>query len=291
MNKDIKRYRFKEGFAVEFEIMNIGDIFRRHKDILTSPHRAEFYHVIWIQRGTCVHHVDFMPIELPAGSILFVPRNCVNHFDSTADFDGKVIIFTDEFFCKDSEDTKFLHTTFLYNNLYDITQIKVEGDMCVLGNIFRMMENEVKNPNDYAQSDILKNYLYNFLLISEREKRSQGYKEVGVCSNLEYLLSFKTLLENRFKSDKLVSKYAVELNISEKRLNKATGSILGKTPKEMIAERVLLEAKRLLVYSELAVKEVAYDLGFEEATNFIKYFRKQTGKTPSDFREYYRQQA
>ena len=75
------------------------------------------------------------------------------------------------------------------------------------------------------------------------------------------------------------------MNVSEKRLTRATTNTLGHTPKTMIVERVMLEAKRLLIHTELSIKEIAYDLGFEEPTNFIKYFRKHTGKTPIEFRE------
>jgi len=70
-------------------------------------------------------------------------------------------------------------------------------------------------------------------------------------------------------------------------LNKATSQILDKTPKQLIDERILLEAKRLLVHSNSTIKEIAFILGYEEPTNFIKYFRKHTQNTPSDFREQY----
>ena len=79
--------------------------------------------------------------------------------------------------------------------------------------------------------------------------------------------------------------YCEKLFVTEKRLNKATTQILGKTPKQMIDERLLLEAKRLLVHETHTIKEIAYELGFDEPTNFIKYFRKHTQKSPTEFRE------
>jgi AraC-like DNA-binding protein len=77
------------------------------------------------------------------------------------------------------------------------------------------------------------------------------------------------------------------MNISEKRLYHATTTTMGKTPKVIIDEKVMLEAKRLLIHTNLSIKETGYDLGFAEPTNFIKYFRRHTGKTPSEFRESY----
>ena len=70
-------------------------------------------------------------------------------------------------------------------------------------------------------------------------------------------------------------------------MNQATSKVLGKSPKELIDDRILLEAKRLLVHGNKSIKEIGFELGFEEPTNFIKYFRKHIGKTPMEFREGY----
>jgi AraC-like DNA-binding protein len=74
------------------------------------------------------------------------------------------------------------------------------------------------------------------------------------------------------------------MSVSEKKLNKATNQVLGKSPKEIIDERVVLEAKRLLVHTSKSIKEVGFELGFDEPTNFIKYFKKHVGRTPIEFK-------
>jgi len=95
---------------------------------------------------------------------------------------------------------------------------------------------------------------------------------------------FKKLLDDNFITQKRVSFYCQELNISPKRLNKTTSKIFGKTPKNIIDDRVLLESKRLLAHTGESIKEISFSLGFEELTNFIKYFKKHTNKTPVEFR-------
>ncbi|MCK9207902.1 MAG: AraC family transcriptional regulator [Salinivirgaceae bacterium] len=285
MKPEIKKYKFKHGLPVEFEIINIADLIREHKTLLTSPHRADFYHIIWIQKGSPTHFVDFNPITIHPNSILFVPKDCVNSFDTSTDYDGKVILFTSNFFCKNYNDIQFLQSTILYNNLYGITQIQTSDSPNDLKILIETIETELLKTNDYAQHDILRNYLHNFLLSAERVKLKQGFNEIKASADLDYLLLFKDLLERNYKTDKSVNKYASDLSISEKRLNKATSNILDKTPKELIDERVLLEAKRLLAYSNTTIKEIAFGLGFEESTNFIKYFKKHIEQTPSEFRE------
>ena len=105
----------------------------------------------------------------------------------------------------------------------------------------------------------------------------------------EYVISlflfFKYLLETHYRKQKQVSAYAAQLHVTEKRLNQASSKILGKSPKEMIDERVMLEARRLLAHTNESVKEIGFGLGFDEPTNFIKYFRKHSRITPIEFRE------
>jgi AraC-like DNA-binding protein len=99
------------------------------------------------------------------------------------------------------------------------------------------------------------------------------------------VILFRDLLEAHYKDQKQVSYYAAQLLITEKRLNQATTKVLDKTPKEIIDDRIMLEAKRLLAHTSENIKEVGYALGFEEPTNFIKYFKKHASTTPTEFRE------
>jgi AraC-like DNA-binding protein len=102
---------------------------------------------------------------------------------------------------------------------------------------------------------------------------------------MQYLAVFRQLLGKNFKERKPVSSYAKDMNITEKRLAQATLHTVGKTPKQLINERLILEAKRLLIHTQQTAKEVGYSLGFEEPTNFIKYFRKHAHCTPIQFKE------
>ncbi|TDL99571.1 MAG: hypothetical protein C4K58_06685 [Flavobacteriaceae bacterium] len=147
------------------------------------------------------------------------------------------------------------------------------------------MTQELNQTKDPLQADILKNLLHNFLLNAEREKRKQNFIEPKKDADLDNVMLFKDLLETHFKTQKQVNFYAREMNISEKRLNQSTSKVFGKTPKEIIDDRILLETKRILAHTNLSVKEICYLMGFEEPTNFIKYFKKHSSLTPTEFRE------
>lgn len=147
------------------------------------------------------------------------------------------------------------------------------------------MEREVQNPKDPFQSEILHNLLTNLFLHSERIKRKQNFKELKKGADLDFLIQFKDVLEIHFRTQKSVKFYADLLHITEKRLNLATSKVLELTPKQIINERIILEAKRLLAHSNESIKEIGFHLGFDEPTNFIKYFRKLQNITPANFRE------
>jgi AraC family transcriptional regulator, transcriptional activator of pobA len=285
MATEIINYDFKPGLPQEFEIVDIAELYKEFKDTLTTIHRTGFYHIIWFQKGSPTHLVDFNPIKIKPNTLLFLNKDTVQRFDSTTQFDGKAILFTDSFFCKTETDTQFLRSSILFHDLFSVAPIQIQKESTLFTNLLQLMTDELQNSEDDSQSDILQNLLHNFLLYSERERRKQDFTLIKKSLDLDYLLLFKDLLEKSYKSQKQVNYYAKQISITEKRLNQATTKVLGKTPKEIIDDRILLEAKRILAHTNESVKEISFMLGFEEPTNFIKYFKKHCFTTPTEFRE------
>lgn len=287
MSTNVIRYDFKAGLSHEFEVIDITELYKYHKHLLIEPHRTSFYHIIWFQGGTGTHLVDFKPIKIKKNSVLFVNKNKVQRFDLLGKYKATVILFTDNFFCRSDQDARFLKETILFNDLFDNSLVQLGSSNNSFETILQMMISEISNRKDAFKQDILKNLLHNFLLFCERAKHQQGYIEIKKGADLDYTLLYKDLLEINFKNIKQVSYYAKKINVTEKRLNNATSKVLGITPKEMIDERILLEAKRLLSHTTDTIKEIGFQLGFEEPTNFIKYFRRHCDCTPVEFREQY----
>lgn len=285
MTTDIKNYDFKAGLPQEFEIVDLATLYQEFKETLTITHRTGFYHIIWFQEGNPIHLVDFNPIQINPNTIIFLNKDTVQRFDDKTKFGGKAILFTDNFFCRTETDTKFLRSTILFNDLFSVSKVQIQKKSKLFENLLQQMMDELQNSKDNSQADILQNLLHNFLLHSERERRQQNFTEIKKGADLDYVMLFKDILEKDFKNQKQVNYYAKQIIITEKRLNQATTKILGKSPKELIDDRVLLEAKRILAHTTESVKEIAYYLGFEEPTNFIKYFKKHSELTPIEFRE------
>ncbi len=280
----IKKLKFKQNAALQIEVVPLDSLTKVNKAHLITPHRTNFYHVFLFENCQPTHYVDFEKIKIQPYTILFIDKDRVHQFDQLLNYEGRVLIFTDDFF----SETKFLRSSILFNDLSNQPIIKLNKHSLQL--FIRLCDNieeELNLPNDDAKHVILKNHLHNFLLFAEREKRKQGFGDIKKGADLDYTLLFRDLLETQFTKLKAVNDYSSQLFISEKRLGQATSKILGKTPKEIIKERILLEAKRFLVYSEKTIKEIGQDLGFDDPAYFVRYFKKNTETTPVEFREKY----
>lgn len=284
MIKNIKKFNFKEGLVHEFEIMDLSQLYQSNYEEATNPHRLEFYQILWFKKGANKHWVDFKELNIEPNTLLFLNKNSVQKFDKKAYPKGISILFTEDFYCKTINDTAFLKRSILFNDLLSTPKFKVENESLNLQKILNQITLEFEQTKDAYQADILRNYLRNFLLFSERERRTQNFIEIKKDNNLNLVLKFKTLLENNFIEFKNVSFYCDAMHVTPKKLNSATTKILEISPKSIIIDRVLLEAKRLLVHTVKNTKEVSYSLGFEEPTNFVKFFKKQLNKTPLEFR-------
>lgn len=284
--KDIARYTFSKNTPSQIEVVSLAALTSTRKSFLLTPHRTSFYHIFLVRNCRATHRVDFKPVQLQPYSLLFIEKERVHQFDQKLNYDGEIIIFTDNFFVKTSDDFRFLRSSRLFNDLHDnclmtLGQETFEKFQSVCYEIDR----ETNDFDEKTSPLILKNLLQNFLLYAEREKKSPDNINDIKDIDFEYVILFKELLEKHYHREKSVSFYSRQLAISERRLGQATHKFSGKLPKELIHERVSLEAKRLLVYGNHTIKEIAYKLGFEEPTNFIKYFKKQTAQTPLEFRD------
>ena len=284
MSSSITTLAFRPDLALGVEITTIRRLLASNAPALFAPVRARFYQVIWVQRGHAVHTVDFERIPLEPGSLLFVGLGRVHTFDLTADYEGQLLLFTDAFFARSEADARFLHTTGLFQDLLDVPVVLASADSAAFATLFTQVATELAQAPDSYQPVVLQNSVHNLLLLAERARQQQGYRPLDRGLQLNYTVRFRALVAAQFQTVRSVGRYAAQLGISAKRLAQATAATVGKRPKEIIDERVTLEAKRLLVHTPASSKEIGFTLGFEEPTNFVKYFCRQTHLTPGEFR-------
>ena len=148
---------------------------------------------------------------------------------------------------------------------------------------------ELNTERDWNQNELLRNYLKAFLIQVQRrrkefEKTSDQPSPAKDEKRLQ-LLQFTDLLDKNYKDGTTVTEYAEKMNISSRTLADLTKHLLGKSPSLMIHERTILEAKRMLIHMPLNVNQIGYKLGFEDASYFVKFFKKYTNMSPMEFRK------
>jgi len=288
---DIKTYfHFSKDSKLEIDLQILpSSLLKENKPHLFTPHRTNFYHVFLLEECYPVHRVDFQSIALQPYSLLFVGKGQVHQFDALEKYQGYELIFTEEFFNITDFDMQFIRNSLLFNDFFNRNVLQLDRSayqkfqLLVDG-----LQMEINQSDVFNKHYILKNLVQNLLLIAQREKMTKHpLPTTFVPGYVSVVMMFTDLLEHQFKNNKSVVKYAPQLSITEKKLGQATKQVLGKLPKDMIDARVLLEAKRFLTHSQLTVKEIGFELGFDEATNFIKYFKKSTGQTPIEFKSLY----
>jgi AraC-like DNA-binding protein len=246
------------------------------------PHRHNYYEIFLFAKGGGTHFIDFMHHPIQSHSIHFVSPGQVHKVSRENGSYGYVILFTSEFYHLNMQNDSLLEEMpFLHNNSNrPILEMNEEA----FAPFMEVVDNLQKEYEVYGimQPEILRSYL-NILLI--RCKRLFELKTPGTTAKNSLFENFRLLMEKNFYQWHHPSEYAGELAVSEKNLNDICRRHTGKSVSRYIQERIALEAKRLLLHSNLSNKEIGYALHFEDPSYFTKFFTRLTGMSPSDFRE------
>jgi AraC family transcriptional activator of pobA len=287
-NEKIPSYKIGEikrdkSFASDFEFYRF-EYFVTDIDHLTQPHRHDHFALFFVTGGRGGHLIDFEEYELRAGRVFLIAPGQVHAWRKYGGVKGFVLLFTKEFFTLTLQ-YKELRAYLFFNNIYrhaclDVDKSASEHLKMMLGNI----ENEYSHPRAYSQN-IIRSYiniiLFELTGIYERSiPASAGPHMVDAK-----IREFESLVEKNFKKFHLVADYAAILHITPNYLNAICKKRKGKPAGEVIRDRVILEAKRLLTHSDRTITQIAYDLGFEDNSYFGRFFRKYCAQTPAGFRE------
>jgi len=250
------------------------------------PHRHEFYTILLIRDACGTHVVDYVEYPMNPGTVFLLCPGQVHQVISTCKPSGDILMFNDEFLDRNFVSYQFITNLGLFSQSTTTPPLRPdEQGMKKLS----LLASEIKQAfgsESPFKFDIIAAYLKLFLI------ECNTYAPVPQSNNPQTIQSgrilvqiFKEVLENRFKEWHKVSDYAAELNITPDYLNNVIKSSVGKSAKEMIIYRIVVEAKRLGLHTSLTSKEIAYQLGFDDPAHFSKLFRNETGEPFSAFRK------
>lgn len=265
-----------------FKLLPFGD--NSHFDHLQ---RNNYFSLIWVTKGQGKVKADFAEHHFQENSLLaFSPFQpymlCVNEA-----IQGIAIHFHPDFYCIHMHQKEVSCNGVLFNNVYQPPFTLITEEAAVTFKmVLDQMKTEIQNA-ELAQYELLISYLKIFLITASRLKTQQLEENKSVPNSKEpfILQSLKDAIEDNFKIKHSAGHYAEMLNISPKALAKLSKNYFSKTLTDLIAERIIIEAKRELYMTNKTVKEIAYELGYDDEHYFSRFFKINANVSPQIYRE------
>jgi AraC family transcriptional activator of pobA len=255
----------------------------QHHKFISTPHKHDFYLLLYITKGGGTHNVDFKTYNVSPDCFFLMTPGQVHSWDLNPGTDGFIIFFLPSFYKMQAIENNLVYFPF-FHSLNANPHVLLAGDeKTAISFIVDCMYKEFMS-DDVIDLRILRSYLEVVLL-----KLSKNYP-IDLKNDLANGPTFKIrqleqLIEKHYVKKKQPREYADLMNLSPSYLNAIAKEALGKTLTDLISERIILEAKRLFSYSDLNVNQVANRLNFTDPSYFIRFFKKHTGTTPEHFKE------
>jgi AraC family transcriptional regulator, transcriptional activator of pobA len=282
-NIPIRTITAKQRDATSFDSFRIRSVEEvlAGEDMRQEYHRHDFYFMLALSKGAGIHEIDFTEYKIVDNAIFFMRPGQVHKIYLKAGSEGYLVEFTRDFL---RESSSYLLAKVVNTN-YCRLQKKSSAQ---LFEVLKSMMDEYTFAQENFESAVMANF--EIFLIQFLRHRGNAHKTSLPFNpyQQEKLEQFLDILERNVSTIKQVSIYADMLNLSPFQLNSITKNLLGKTAAAIVDDRVILEAKRSLLATFNHVNQIAYALGYEDVSYFIRFFKKHTGYSPEAFRQNFR---
>jgi len=272
-----------------FDLIRLEDLFSKEFEN-HSPfklHLVEFFIIILIEEGHGKHTIDFTEYAYKRGTIFTIRKDQIHKFNKNLKTKGTLLLFTDEFLVSYLEKLESLKSMQLFNEILAKPKLQLSKKGLVeISDLIARIENEYFRINDPNTMGIIRSELH-ILITKLFRLKSEENKIIPERKYLSEFINFQNLVEQHVIRLKKVKDYAKMIGLSTRTLNTISRTIVNKSAKEFVDDISAKQIKRLLINTDLSVKEIAHASGFEETTNFYKYFKRQTTLTPEQFRQSY----
>jgi AraC-like DNA-binding protein len=263
----------------EFEIMRFNEMDEPNVDDI---HKHTFYEILWTEKGISKQTIDYKEYEVVPKSLFFISPNQVHQFEEWKPLKGGTILFTEDFFLLNHNNKDKLFELSFLDNFYANPCIQLDKrNFAEIKQTIDLISNEQKRA-DTSQT-ITQSLLHILLAQVQRCIDTETDKPISK----KYLIlfkQFKNLLDKHFSENRTTSFFAQQLHITAHHLNLITKDVTGKTASEVIRARSILEAKRLLTFTDKTISEIAFELNYTDSSYFAKVFKTETSLSPQTFK-------
>ena len=274
----------REDDTIIFDLKRMEDVYDKTGGQVDDPHRHGYYTILCVRHAAGKHVIDFNEFKLNPYQIYFIEPGQVHQIIERERSQGFVLTFSPQFLLINGIDQDLIKDIFIYEVMGYSPPLEL--DLPTWNTIISTVELVEKT----LQSSIRHKYeavgalLKYFLIQCNNSCNNQEDDNTQqVQSSIQLVRSFKKLLEDQFSRYHKVSSYASELHVTPDYLNTVLKSATGKSAKSHISDRIMMEAKRLFLFTDMSIKEVGYQLGFNEPAHFSSFFKKYSGQSPSAY--------
>jgi AraC family transcriptional regulator, transcriptional activator of pobA len=254
--------------------------------IKDNPHRHNYYTVIWPFTATGKHIIDFREYPITRDNIFFVSPWQVHQIITDPNPTGYVILFTPEFLNKSSIKNDFISNLKLFQNIDETPPLPINDKMAAKLRVFADSMRLAYDSKDSMYLETIGAYLKLFLIECNNHcslTPDTNTQDIEVSKTL--VKNFRDQVEKNHRKWHQVKDYADSLNVTPNYLNEVIKNSVNISAKEFIQHRLILEAKRMVVYTEKSGKEIGFDLGFGDPSHFSRFFKINTSQSLAEFRE------
>ena len=286
MKKQFKEIKFdKSTSGFQFDLVNFEDILKLtpidHNQF--EFHKISFYAILLITKNSGAYNLNFKDYRYKKGTLFTIRKDNIHKFYKSKT-KGILLVFTENFIVNYSNQLETAKTFLLFNEMLASPKLQLNNaEFDEIITLIALIKKEYFEVKDDYSANIIRKFVQVVITKLFRIKS----KDNVVFDNHKYLsmfLQLQAFVEKDCFNHKKVSFYAKEMGVTSKTLNNVTQNIIHKSAKTLINEIVIIQSKRLIINSQDSLTEIAYQVGFDEPTNFFKYFRKYTGVSPSQFR-------
>ena len=253
--------------------------------VLNDDIVQSLYNIIWIKEGTATYTIDFKEFEVTGNTIFFLNPGQIFSIKNEKVKTGCRIAFSQDFHCVETHNSEIACNGLLFNNVYQVPYINLsQGQSQELQVIIEKLIGEFQSPG-LAHKEMLSTYLKLMLIATTRVKNEMIDRQEEKSNGFSLESRFSELVERQFRKEHSVTSYADQLGVAPKSLSKRFAELKIEKPSQIIKNRLLLEAKRLLRYTDKSIKEICFELGFDDPGYFSRFFKKSTQLSPLEYKQ------
>lgn len=278
----------KNVFESSLKKLGLVQVNAKSVDDINGETYKEYIKILYLPKGYKLI-VDFTAYATRQASLFFVAPNQFLNIERSGLEGGHLIFYNRDFYCIQIHDQEVACDGILFNNINNMPLVNVpKNEIDLFDHLFLQMQDEfiLEQP---CMEEMIRTYLKQLLIKATRLWKKQHLEKEIVEQNndLEFFRKFTLLVDAHYKHKHTVADYADVLSIAPKTVTHKFKRLKLPQPNEVIKNRIILEAKRLLVHTSLTAKEIAHELGYEDPAYFSRQFQVKTGESPSGFRTKY----